>query len=77
MAKLGYAPPLVDQMELWQAASLLGIDEGETLEEGQLTFMGRPVSQADYDRAMRFSGISDDNEDITDQVMRQMGINPG
>lgn len=77
MAKLGYSPPVVDQMELWQTAALLGMDEDPVVEEGQLTFMGRPVTQADYDRAMRFSEAPSEDEDITASVMRQMGIHTG
>lgn len=77
MAKLGYPPPVVDQMELWQAAALLGVDEGPALEEGQDMFMGRPITPADRERLNRFAGVSSDDPDITNQVMRQMGIRTG
>lgn len=76
MAKLGYAPPVVDQMELWQAATLLGVDEGPVVAEGQDTFLGRPITPADRERLERFSTTGTDDPDITSQVMRQMGISP-
>lgn len=74
MQKLGIPPPVVDQMTLFQCAVLLGVDEQPITEEGQDTFMGRPITPADRERLEKFQGVDGDDKDITARVMREMGI---
>lgn len=66
-------------MEVWQAAALLGVDENRVeLTDGFVdTFNGRPITEADRRRLEKFAGVSGESEDITGQVMRQMGIHTG
>lgn len=62
-------------MSLFQCAVLLGVDERPEVEEGQDTFMGRPITPADRERLEKFSrGPEADDRDITARVMREMGI---
>lgn len=75
MHKIGIPPPLVDEMSLFQCAVLLGVDERPQVEDGADTFMGRPITPADRERLEKFqAGPSADNRDITNRVMREMGI---
>lgn len=63
-------------MEVWQAAAILGVDEQPATEDGVDTFMGRPITEADKRRLAKFAQ-SDSDEDITNRVMREMGIHTG
>lgn len=74
MHKLGIPPPVVDEMSLFQCAVLLGVDELPQVEEGQDTFMGRPITPADRERLEKFQAGPTDGRDITGQVIREMGI---
>ena len=74
-AKLGFTPPQVDAMEPWQAAALLGMDKGEDDSiQARLAREGDTLAErAARIREMRGKPVPE-SDDITDMVMRQMGI---
>lgn len=60
-------------MEAWQAAAILGVGDPVSDQAERFAREGHTLAE----RAKRISGSDDirgDAEDITDQVMRQMGI---
>lgn len=74
LARLSFTPPDIDGMEVWQVAALLGMDLKPELDTDAETFLGRPLREGDKRRLAKFAQSGGDGEDITAQVMRQMGI---
>jgi hypothetical protein len=71
----------VDEMEVWQAAAILGVDEKPAidLDDDRYvgTFAGRPITEADQRRLEKFASHSGEQVDLTSQVMSEMGIRTG
>jgi hypothetical protein len=72
LLRVGIPPPVADEMELWQLGAVLGADEDRA--EG--------VDAALWERERdslpaRAAAIREPEQDITAQVMAQMGITPG
>lgn len=65
-------------MEVWQAASILGVEEQQTNYEDDDrfvgTFAGRPITEADQRRLEKFATHTGEQVDLTSQVMAEMGI---
>lgn len=78
MRQIGFAPQVVDGMEMWQIATLLETDlKPKGVDPDRLAAEAHTLA----DRARAISGNqeepTEDAADITDQVMKQMGINTG
>lgn len=76
--RLGYTPAQVDGMENWQVAALLGLDVEEDEREQSIAERMAAEQHTLAERARKIremKGRTDSEDvDITDDVMRQMGI---
>lgn len=62
-------------MEVWEAASILGMDESLTEDVMDFGQAGRrTLTEADRRRLEQFGQAPETNADITNRVMQEMGI---
>jgi len=73
LTRINLPPPVADEMELWQIAVLLGADEPSTGID-QERWDAEQASLVDRARVIHDKHHPEEVEDLTDQVMRQMGI---
>jgi hypothetical protein len=79
LLRIGITPPIADEMELWQLGAVLGAHEDRTegidadlWEQNRDSLAGRAAAI----RERRGEPVEEET-DITDMVMSQMGIKPG
>lgn len=76
-ARVGFTPSEVDGMEVWQAAVLLGSDvdsKDGSIADRMAAERHTLVERAARIREMRGSPEPSESVDITQDIMRQMGI---
>ncbi len=75
LLKVGIAPPIADEMELWQLGAVLGAHEDRA--EGIDPELWERERDSLVGRVAAIRGDDSEEVDITDMVMAQSGINPG
>ncbi len=75
LLKVGITPPIADEMELWQLGAVLGAHEDRA--EGIDPELWERERDSLAGRVAAIRGEPEEETNITDMVMSQMGINPG